>query len=142
MNASPSAVTHNFANAAVPIIDLSGYFTGDPQKKAAVARQIDEACRTIGFLVISGHGVAPDIVERAAAVTRAFYDLPLEAKRAYAPKPPDFSRGYYGIETSVLAATIGEESLPDYRETFTFGLRNFDPADPYYTSPEGIKAFP
>ena len=41
----------------VPIIDLTPYWTGAGASKRAVAQQIGEACRDIGFLIITGHGV-------------------------------------------------------------------------------------
>ena len=40
------------------------------------ARQVAEACETIGFLVITGHGVAQDLIDRTFRTTAAFYDLP------------------------------------------------------------------
>ena len=40
----------------VPIIDMAPYWSGSEASKRALARQIDEACRDIGFLLISGHG--------------------------------------------------------------------------------------
>jgi len=38
---------------AVPIIDISGYFTGSASEKQRIAREIGKACRTIGFLVVT-----------------------------------------------------------------------------------------
>lgn len=124
----------------VPVIDISGYFEGDPAVKASIARQIDEACRSIGFLVISGHGVSRELIERTDRVTRAFFDLPSEAKRRYVDSK--ISRGYFGLESSSLAATIGEATLPDLKEQFSFGPFDFDPGDPYYATDSGKRAFP
>jgi isopenicillin N synthase-like dioxygenase len=42
---------------SVPIIDLAPYFAGTPEGKAEVAKKVDEACRSIGFLVITNHGI-------------------------------------------------------------------------------------
>ena len=63
-------------DSSVPIIDISGYFEGAMAEKRKIARQIDEACRNIGFLVITGHGVSSDLIERTQQVSRAFFDLP------------------------------------------------------------------
>ncbi len=37
----------------VPVIDLSPYKAGTPEGKRAVAEKIGQACRDIGFLVVS-----------------------------------------------------------------------------------------
>jgi non-haem dioxygenase in morphine synthesis N-terminal len=50
-------------------------------EKLKIARQIDAACRDIGFLVITGHGVSSDLIERTQEVSRAFFDLPEAMKR-------------------------------------------------------------
>ena len=49
---------------AVPVIDISGYANGTPSDKHAIARRIDEACRTVGFLTVAGHGVPEPLIER------------------------------------------------------------------------------
>ena len=41
----------------VPIIDLAPYFAGTPEGKAQVAKAVDQACRDIGFLVITNHQI-------------------------------------------------------------------------------------
>ncbi len=38
----------------VPVIDVSGFFTGDPVKMKAVADEIAEACEFSGFFQIIG----------------------------------------------------------------------------------------
>jgi isopenicillin N synthase-like dioxygenase len=132
-----------FADRAVPIIDLSPYFTGDPEAKQAVARKIDEACRSIGFLVISGHGVPDELIETTARLTRAFFDLPMAAKMKYVSPSPEIYRGYAPMETSALAYTIGDEaSAPDFREIFTINQHAIDWSDPYFASEMGRRLFP
>ena len=130
-----------FADNVVPVIDLTPYFHGDAAAKAALAKEVDRACRTIGFLVISGHGVPKELLERTNRATRAFFDLPMAVKQSYITSSPYHSRGYFGMETSTLAATIGEEGLPDFREMFAVGQHQIDEADPYFTSPGGQRSF-
>jgi isopenicillin N synthase-like dioxygenase len=76
----------------VPIIDISGYFEGATAEKLKIARQIDSACRDIGFLVITGHGVSSDLIERTQRVSRAFFDLPEAIKRRYVAADPKSRR--------------------------------------------------
>jgi len=65
---------------SVPIIDLAPYRTGVEMSKRAVAEDIGEACRDIGFLGIAGHGVPQQLIDAVDEVSRAFFDLPPEER--------------------------------------------------------------
>jgi len=126
---------------SVPIIDISGYRSGAPAEKRRVANLIDEACRTIGFLVVSGHGVPDAVVERADRATRAFFDLPATAKSAYAPDGSGAYRGYHALESNAIAYSLDDrEAPPDLLERFSMGRVDVDPADPYYTRNDMARA--
>jgi isopenicillin N synthase-like dioxygenase len=56
---------------SVPVIDIAPYRTGDEAGRRQVAAAVDRACRDIGFLVISGHGIAPELVDETRAVAPA-----------------------------------------------------------------------
>jgi len=62
---------------SVPIIDLAPYFSGTAEGKAEVAKKVDEACRSIGFLVITNHGISPELISRVSSLSRRFFDMPL-----------------------------------------------------------------
>jgi isopenicillin N synthase-like dioxygenase len=127
---------------AVPVIDIAPYFSGDDAAKKAVARQIDQACRTIGFLVVSGHGVPEELIARTDRLTRDFFDLPDEIKQSYVSPSPAIYRGYRAIASSALAGTLGKVTPPDYRETFTLNRHTIDRSDPYFGSEMGRRIFP
>ena len=46
-------------SSSVPVIDLAPWFGGDGRARAGVAAEVDAALRSVGFFLISGHGV-PD----------------------------------------------------------------------------------
>jgi isopenicillin N synthase-like dioxygenase len=125
----------------VPVIDIAPFRDGDAAGKAAVARQVGQACRDIGFLIISGHGIDPALIERTDAVSRKFFDLPLEDKMAVVRPAMDVTRGYIPIETEAVAASRGEKTAGDLNESFMIGPVDVDPSDPYYTRPEAGKHF-
>jgi isopenicillin N synthase-like dioxygenase len=56
---------------SVPVIDIAPYLTGGEAGRRQVAAAVDRACRDIGFLVISGHGIAPELVDETRAVAPA-----------------------------------------------------------------------
>ena len=72
-------------NDLVPVIDISGFFTGDPVKMQVVADQIAEACEFSGFFQIIGHGVAEEFISSVYDVSREFFDMPEEAKGEVRP---------------------------------------------------------
>jgi isopenicillin N synthase-like dioxygenase len=87
----------------VPVIDIAPFRKGDAQARQAVAAAVDRACRDIGFLVISGHGVDPALVARTRDTARAFFDLPLAEKQRVARPAPHITRGYIGLHNESLA---------------------------------------
>jgi hypothetical protein len=82
------------AFGAVPVIDISGYFTGEKDRKRAIAAEIDAACRSIGFLVISGHNVPDELLQRTDRAARDFFAKPLAEKRLYKTRDPAIYRGF------------------------------------------------
>jgi isopenicillin N synthase-like dioxygenase len=126
----------------VPVIDIAGYFTGSATEKQRIASEIDAACRSIGFLVVSGHGVPAALIERTHAAGRAFFDLPADVKRRFMAPNPTVYRGYYALATNAVAYSRDDRvAPPDYRELYSINRVNIDPADPYYTSPLGLRIF-
>jgi isopenicillin N synthase-like dioxygenase len=125
----------------VPVIDIAPFLSGGARDKQAVADEVGQACRDIGFLVISGHGVDPELIARTDALSRAFFDLPLAAKLAVKRPAMDVTRGYIPIEAEAVAASRGEKTEGDLNESFMIGPVDVDPADPYFTRPEAGKHF-
>jgi isopenicillin N synthase-like dioxygenase len=116
---------------SVPIIDLAPYFAGTAEGKAEVARQVDEACRGIGFLVIRNHGIAPELIARVSAVSRRFFDLPLADKRKVDRPRDDAVRGYSAVGEEGLSYSLEEAAPGDLKESFSIGPSNV-PEDEYH----------
>ena len=58
---------------AIPTIDIAPFMSGDAAAKRAVADRVAAACREVGFLVISGHGIALATLEHTFERAFAFY---------------------------------------------------------------------
>ena len=116
----------------VPTIDLSPWWRGDDDARAAVAAAVDDACREIGFLKIAGHGLRPSLVERMLTVTSAFFDLPEEEKRRYAPPTPSINRGYACQGSEALSYSLGVAGAADLFEAFNMGVDRWPRGDAYY----------
>jgi isopenicillin N synthase-like dioxygenase len=107
----------------VPTIDLSPYI--DPQSSAeqreAVARALDDAASTVGFMQITGHGVPKSAIDGLTAAFDAFYALPLDVKKRYV-RPEN--RGYSPPKSESLSMSLGvanANQMNDFFEAFTVG---------------------
>ena len=105
----------------IPRIDIEPFLKGDPDAKRQVADAVADSCRDFGFLVITGHGLDGDTLQRAFSLTRDFMDLPQDIKDHSHPAGPSKQRGYHGFATRGLASTMDAEVPPDLRETLFLG---------------------
>lgn len=64
----------------IPVIDLSRFLSGTAVERAEVAAEVDRTFATIGFMVVTGHGVAQSSIDEMYAVTSEFFALPIEEK--------------------------------------------------------------
>jgi isopenicillin N synthase-like dioxygenase len=110
---------------AVPVIDLDGFVAGDSGRRRRIARQIDDACRTVGFLTVTGHGIADHVIAGLEREARAFFALPLAERMAVAMPEPGYPYGYSPAEGEALNRSIGGGASPDLKTTFNVG-----PIDP------------
>jgi isopenicillin N synthase-like dioxygenase len=118
---------------SVPIIDIGPYWTGGAAGKHDVAAAVDRACRDIGFLVISGHRIAPEMVEETREIARGFFALPLEEKLRVAQPAPNVSRGYTRLGSEAVARSRDTSAaMGDLNETLIIGP--VDPVDPAYAT--------
>ena len=116
----------------VPLIDIQPFLQGSEVRKDEVARAVDRACRDVGFLLITGHGVPVKLRSELESAMMSFFSLPAEIKTRWAATP-DNVRGYRGINATALSKSRGQESPPDLMERFTVG--QFDiPNDEYHNT--------
>lgn len=97
---------------AIPVIDLQ-----HPQAATSIAR----ACEHTGFLVVTNHGVDRRVLDAAWAAATRFFDLPASAKMEVAMPYPGYPYGYAPLQGERLAASLGAETPPDLKETFSMG---------------------
>ena len=116
----------------ISVIDLQ-----DPDASA----RIDEACRDTGFLVVTNHGVDQSVIDAAWAATTRFFDLPIADKMSVAMPYRGYPYGYAPLQGERLAASLGDETPPDLKETFSMGpidrpvRGDMDPAEAFVYEP-------
>ena len=115
-------------NEKIPIIDIAPFFAGGAGGRRVV-EQVSAACKDHGFLILTGHGVPTDTIDRMYRTSRAFFDQPPERKLASAPPAPDIFRGYIGMAVTGLSYSMGKPTPPDLREVYISGTVEEMPAD-------------
>ncbi|MDV6284448.1 isopenicillin N synthase family dioxygenase [Rhodococcus jostii] len=117
----------------VPVIDISPYVTGgSDSERDRVAREIDSACATVGFIQILGHGIPEPVIEGLAGAVDDFFALPLETKKTY--RVEGANRGYSPPKSESLSLSLGVESatrMNDFFEAYNVGTeaRSFPDLD-------------
>lgn len=109
--------------SVVPVIDIAPFRLGTPAERADVVRQVGAALEGIGFMTITGHGVAQSLIDELYRVTYGFFGLPLEEKlRASSPEKSRF-QGY---------AAPGRGDGAQISDRQSFNVQKFDTlADAY-----------
>lgn len=105
----------------IPVIDISPLGEATEERQHQVIHDVATACETIGFLIISGHGIAPEIFACAFAAAFEFFDLPAHEKQRTWPNVSGRQRGYAPFASKGLAATLGHDLPLDLRESFFLG---------------------
>jgi isopenicillin N synthase-like dioxygenase len=85
-------------DATLPVINLSGLFTGDPADKARIAAELGRAARTSGFFYITGHGVPQTLIDGVMAASRQFHGMPRSYKMRWWSGFTTHHRGYVPFE--------------------------------------------
>ena len=111
---------------AVDLIDIAPLLA-DPRVDGIAARdvatRIDDACRTLGFFRITGHGVPADLIERLVHLAREFFDQPDEIKAEIAMSRAGAAwRGWFPVGDEITSGRrdrkeglyVGEEHPADH----------------------------
>lgn len=108
----------------VPAIDIGPYVRdGSAADRAAVARRLDQACRTVGFIQVVGHGIADEVLDGLGDAIDGFFALPLESKKQWV-RPAGENRGYSPPKSESLSYSVGLDPVTrmnDFFEAFNVG---------------------
>ena len=105
----------------IPAVDLQAFLQGSPAQQQRIASEVDNVCRTIGFLIVENHGIPADVVDEAWEACRAFFDLPIDEKLRCRSDDPTCPRGYFPMAAEALAKSLGVETPPDIKESIGIG---------------------
>jgi isopenicillin N synthase-like dioxygenase len=121
----------------LPVIDISPHRRAS--ESAALAREIDTACRDTGFFYAVGHGVSTELQARVESLAREFFALPEAEKARVAMAHGGRAwRGWFPVGGELTSGA------PDIKEGFYFGqeLAADDPLVVADTPLHGPNLFP
>jgi isopenicillin N synthase-like dioxygenase len=78
----------------VPVVDLSEFLAGTPEKKKKFIKELGDAYHEVGFVTVKNHGISEKLIEELYREVKAFFSLPDDIKAKY--DKPDLAgqRGY------------------------------------------------
>lgn len=105
----------------IPLIDIERWVTGSADERAELAAAVDGALRTSGFLLVSGHGIAPSVRGDLRAAAHAFFASPPEVKERYATFVG--GRGWVppGKEANAYYGEVPDAAKADLKESWASG---------------------
>lgn len=71
------------AFSEIPLIDITGLYSEDPNEQQKVADALGHAAEHVGFFYITGHQIPEQSINRLKAQAKTFFALPLEEKMQY-----------------------------------------------------------
>src|SRR5687768_13134912 len=115
---------------SIPVVDLSDFLSGDPEKKKAFVNQLGRAYEDVGFVAVKNHGIPADLIADLYKYVQQFFSLPFDEKKKYEVSGLAGQRGY----TSFGKEHAKGSNAPDLKEFFQFGqtVEDDDPVKSEY----------
>lgn len=101
----------------IPVVDLSEFTSGDPQKKKDFVQKLGKAFEDVGFVAVQNHGISPELISKLYQYVQQFFSLPSDKKRGYEIPELAGQRGY----TSFGKEHAKGSEAPDLKEFFQYG---------------------
>ena len=105
----------------IETVDMAPWFAGSSEGRDQVASRLGSALESIGFAILTGHGIDPQLHQQTADLTREFFESTTNDQRmAYlAARHGSVNQGYFPIKQTTIIH-------PDLVEGWVFCRRAFD----------------
>ena len=100
--------------ANIPVVDFAQFLSNNAPQRQQAVEEIFQACRDVGFLYLSNHGIPTSAIEQIFEQSRTFFELPLNQKQQLAWSSEHSNSGYIGVERERL----NEVQPGDLKEAF------------------------
>jgi isopenicillin N synthase-like dioxygenase len=100
----------------VPMIDFAPLAGGSPTAVDAVAREVDQACREVGFFTVINHPVPAPMIRGMFAQSARFFSQPLEEKLKLHMRRSAHFRGYLPMDETPDPSTARGRAVFGFQE--------------------------
>ena len=118
------------AFTAVPVVDIAGRTRGAAARRA-LADRLGGICHHVGFAIVTGHGIAPEVVDDVFDRIARFFALPEADKRSIDKRNSRHFRGWEPVGSEYT------NNRPDMREQID--LWTDHPARPADVTPHYLR---
>ena len=105
----------------LPVFNLGEFESSKGASREKYCIKLDKFCREIGFLLIENHGVSAKIIESQWSAVTHFFSQETGEKMKVSVPYPGYPYGWIGPNQEALAASKGEKTPPDLKESFNGG---------------------
>ena len=119
---------------AIPVIDLSKFRSGTPQERQTFVETLGKAFHEVGFVGVINHGIPKSLIDDFYSEAKAFFALPVDAKKKYEDPQLAGQRGY----TSFGKEHAKHTDVADLKEFFQIGQEVPDGDDNEDLYPDNI----
>ncbi len=106
------------ASYPVPLVDLTPWFDGS--NRSGVARAVDNALTSVGFFLVTAHGVDPNLLADTRAAFAQFFSQPSDTKSTVR-MPQLGMAGWAPMGMEANGYSFGHETPPDMKESYRLG---------------------
>lgn len=110
---------------SIPLINISGLYSEKYDDREAAVSAIAYAARNVGFFIIEGHHVSPDITERLLRASEDFFSKTEDYKRQFYIGTNGYHNGYVPMDEEGYGSKV-----PDYKEAFNAN-EDFEPNEDF-----------
>ena len=105
----------------LPIFNIGEFENSTGHLREEFCTDLDRFCSEIGFLLIENHGVPDNVIESQWTAVNQFFSQKTEDKKKASAPYPGYPYGWIGPNKEALAASKGDKTPPDLKESFNGG---------------------
>lgn len=128
-------------NPNLPILDYAQFAAGGAEREQFL-KNLRFAAHEIGFFYLKNHGIPQDLIQRAQALSKAFFSLPIEEKKKIHMSNSPHFRGYTNIHDEITREKPDSREQLDYMPEYEAYPIEEIPADQPWLRLQGPNQWP